>query len=157
MGRARPLFTHHAGFTVRDLDASLAWWKEMFGIEPLEVRRGSAPVADDVATTLGAPGTTLSVALLAIGDGQGMLELLEYQGTPQRDDKRRNADVGAGHVAVVVDDLQAQYHYMREHGAEFRQPPIRCVAGPFTGGWFTYVSAPDGVEVELLQAPERPV
>jgi catechol 2,3-dioxygenase-like lactoylglutathione lyase family enzyme len=145
---------HHAGFTVRDLDASLAWWKEMFGIEPALVVRAAEPVPGSVGAALGVPGAVLSFAFMAPdGLDKPFFELLEYRGAPQREEPPANNDVGAAHLAIEVDDAWAQYEHMRARGAEFRHAPIELAGGPLAGGVFAYVSTPDGVEVELIQLP----
>lgn len=140
---------HHVGMTVRSIDRSLAWWKEMFGMEPaIEVRE--THLSEAISAAIGVPGAYMSYAFLPAGDA--LVELLEYHDPTGRDFDLSNADVGAAHVALRIDDVQAQYDHMVAHGATFRHPPI-ALDGDLEGVVFAYAVDPDGLQVEIWQQP----
>jgi catechol 2,3-dioxygenase-like lactoylglutathione lyase family enzyme len=141
---------HHVGVTVRNLDVSLAWWKEMFDVEPAIEVRSTEPLDPRIQTALGVPGAFLSYAFMPVGDT--MIELLEYHDPIGRDFSLSNSDVGAAHVALRIGDVQRQYDHMVEHGATFLHPPI-ALEGELEGVVFAYASDPDGLQVELWQQP----
>jgi catechol 2,3-dioxygenase-like lactoylglutathione lyase family enzyme len=147
---ARVMGVHHVGMTVRSLDRSLAWWKEMFGMEPVIEVRSEEPLAKEIQVAIGVPGAFLSYAFLPAGDT--LIELLEYHDPIGRDFGLSNSDVGAMHVALRIDDVQAQYDHMVAHGASFLHPPI-ALEGDLVGVVFAYATDPDGLQVELWQEP----
>ncbi|MGP3533891.1 VOC family protein [Microbacterium sp. RD1] len=134
---------HHAGFTVSDLDESIAFFGEHFGL--VEVNRA---VLDDDFThrALEAPGATVTTVMLA-GENT-LVELVHYAGVEGRANSSRNYDIGAGHPCFQVDDLQAAYERMSAAGVVFTAPPSE----PFPDGTrFTYFIGPDQIRMELLQ------
>jgi catechol 2,3-dioxygenase-like lactoylglutathione lyase family enzyme len=145
-----PRGVHHVGMTVRSLDRSLAWWKEMFGIEPAIEVRSSEPLDVRIQRAIGVAGAFLSYAFLPVGES--MIELLEYHDPIGRDFSLSNSDIGAMHVALRIDDVQAQYDHMVAHGASFLHPPI-ALEGELAGIVFAYATDPDGLQVELWQQP----
>jgi catechol 2,3-dioxygenase-like lactoylglutathione lyase family enzyme len=141
---------HHAGVTVRDLERSLAWYKEMFDVDPVVMVRNDEPLPEAIGEAVGVPGAMLSYAFLPFGDG--LFELIEYHDPVGRDYELSNNDVGAMHVGIRVDDVVAQYEHMVARGAQFRHGPI-ILEGELEGVVFTYASDPDGIQVELWQEP----
>ncbi|MFL5843527.1 MAG: VOC family protein [Solirubrobacteraceae bacterium] len=145
----RVMGVHHAGMTVRNLDRSLAWWKQMFGMEPtIAVREVHLP--ENITTAIGVPGAYMSYAFMPAGET--LIELLEYHDPSGRDFELSNSDVGAMHVALRIDDVQAQYDHMVAEGATFRHPPI-ALDGDLEGVVFAYAVDPDGLQVEIWQEP----
>ena len=65
---------HHIGLTVASLERSLAYYKEMFGLEPEFVATGDG---DDLSRAVGVPGAKLTFAFLRVG--AGTVELIEYR------------------------------------------------------------------------------
>jgi catechol 2,3-dioxygenase-like lactoylglutathione lyase family enzyme len=147
---APPRGVHHVGMTVRSLDRSLAWWKEMFGLEPVIEIRSDEPLDPRIQTAIGVPGATMSYAFLPVGES--MIELLEYHDPVGRDFSLSNSDVGAMHVALRIEDVQAQYDHMVARGASFLHPPI-ALEGELQGVVFAYAADPDGLQVEIWQQP----
>jgi catechol 2,3-dioxygenase-like lactoylglutathione lyase family enzyme len=150
MSVAKLMGVHHAGVTVRDLDRSLAWYKEMFDVEPTIDVRTTEPIAEEIAAAIGVPGAWLSYAFLPIGSG--LFELIQYHDPSGADYALSNNDVGAMHVGFRVDDVLAQYEHMKARGAHFRHPPI-VLDGELEGVVFAYASDPDGIQVEIWQEP----
>ena len=94
----------HVGVLVEDLEAAVAFARDVLELgEPMEIR------VDEHG---------LSAAFFPLGAGR--LELLRFDepgdrlppGTPSRID----------HIAVEVDDLDAEAARLREHGVEFQAP-----------------------------------
>ena len=147
---AAPRGVHHVGMTVRSLDRSLAWWKEMFDVGPVIEVRSEAPLDTRIQTAIGVPGAFLSYAFLSVGET--MIELIEYHDPIGRDFSLSNSDVGAMHVALRIEDVQAQYDYMVAAGAAFLHPPI-ALEGELEGVVVAYATDPDGLQVEIWQQP----
>jgi catechol 2,3-dioxygenase-like lactoylglutathione lyase family enzyme len=117
---------HHTHLFTQDIDATIAWWREMLGAE----------VAFD-----GDFGGARNVFLRV---GSGRIHLYEQ---PPRGD-------GPGavhHIGIRTDDLEALEARLRAKGVAFRSG-IR----DFGAWKYIMCPAPDGVLLELFQAdPEK--
>ena len=108
--------------------------------------------------------TSSSGALLGIADSQlagafwklpggTILELLEYRHPPSGHVDMETYNVGNGHLGLLTDDIQADFERLRTH-VEFRNSePVRIPSGPAEGGYAIYFRDPDGITIELVQAP----
>jgi catechol 2,3-dioxygenase-like lactoylglutathione lyase family enzyme len=139
---------HHVGITVRDLEESLAWYEQTFGVQREFVAHGSGP---DLSSAVGVPDAELRFAFLRFGSC--VIELLCYDNPREDTFSRSNADVGSAHVCIDVPDLQAAYDDLSSRGVEFLAPPLPIDDGPLEGCSFVYFRDPNGVTLELLETP----
>lgn len=139
---------HHVGVPVRDMQASLDWYRDMFGVEASFVAQTEG---DDLAAAVQLEAARLSYAFLELDNT--VLELLQYDHPVGVDFELRNCDVGAVHIAFEVEDIQAAYRELEDKGARFSAPPNYIDEGPMTGHHFAYFRDPDGVQLELFQRP----
>lgn len=138
---------HHVGITVRDLEASLAWYEQTFGLKPEFIAHGFGP---ELSRAVGVPDANLRFAFLRFGSC--VVELLCYDNEREDNLGRSNADVGSAHVCIDVPDLQAAYEDLLAKGVEFLAPPLRIADGPLQGCSFVYFKDPNGVTLELFQS-----
>jgi catechol 2,3-dioxygenase-like lactoylglutathione lyase family enzyme len=143
-----PRGIQHIGVPVKSLRRSLAFYKEMFDLEPEFTHTGEG---EDLSRGTGVPNAKLTLAFFQLGNTY--LELLEYH-TP-RDEvfAKQNCDVGATHICFEVDDIQASYQELLDKGVEFYSPPILIDGGPLDGYWWCYFKDPDGITLEFFQLP----
>lgn len=139
---------HHTCITVRDLDRSIAFYRDLLGLE-LVLTEESERSSDDRSDNLGVSNAKVKLAILRTGEAR--IELIEYVTARGRDFDRRNNDVGATHIAFQVDDIEAAYHSLLDQGVRFTAPPTTIPAGPMKGWKWTYFFDPDGVSLELIQ------
>jgi len=133
---------HHVGLTVGNLQRSVDWYCTHLGLR--EIGRAHLDgLKISIQTDL--PETEIDVALLA--GSNTVLELLCYSSPPGEPYRLRCCDVGAAHVCVVVDDLEATVTAMRAHGVIFHAEPTQLVGETK----MVYVRDPDGVMVELIE------
>ncbi len=105
---------HHVGFTVPDLDEAIAFFTEVIGCEFL-FRAGPFEDSDGdfMSENLNVDKrASLMVAMLRCGPVTN-LELLEYRTADQKTITPKNSDVGAGHLAFHVADMDAAVEYLR--------------------------------------------
>ncbi len=140
----------HTGFTVSNLERSLAFWRDVLGFELSHRPHHTGELASEIT---GVPGAEISIAVLK-GHGH-KIELLEYVAPDDRknDADLRPCDVGFVHVALVVDDLDAVLTRIAESGWKAAGKPQTLTAGPNTGKRVVYVRDPDGTTIELMQVP----
>jgi glyoxylase I family protein len=139
----------HTGITVRDLEASIAFWTDVLGFEVRERLELSGEFAEQVT---GVADAHLMLALLA--GGGHYIELLQYLRPADRAHVcPRPCDVGSFHVAVNVDDLDAAAEACALHGWKLAGEPQMGVEGPLAGSRFAYLRDADGSIVELIENP----
>lgn len=144
---------HHTGYTVSDLDRSVAFYRDLLGCEVIATQEKQGGY---LAAIVGYPDAHVRMAHLRLPDGEHVLELFEYLAPAgaRADVEPRN--VGASHLCLLVDDLAAFHERLREQGVDsFVSPPVEVDTGINTGGFGLYLRDPDGITVELFQPPAR--
>ena len=139
---------HHSGVVVSNLEASIEFYREMFGFEP-EARLDHIR---DVSGGHGVAEAEYSLAILAVPGGR--LELLAYSvpdDAPQT--PRGICDVGASHFAFAVDDADATMAELAAKGMRLLGDPLRIKDGPTAGLVIAYGLDLDGNRLEFLQLP----
>ena len=143
---------HHTSFTVADLERSLAFFRDVLGLEVL----GTREVRDDYfARIVGLPGCVVKAALLKLPGGHH-LELFEYVEPLGQGVAPRPCDPGSSHLALVTHDLAGLYQKLKTSGVDFVSAPVLITAGPNRGGYGVYLRDPNGILLELFQPPEKP-
>lgn len=121
----------HTMLRVGDLDRSVAFYRDMFGMT--ELRRRDVP---DGKYTL---------AFMGYADQPGSTELeLTYNYGVEKYD----IGTGFGHLAIGLPDIYAACEKMRASGAKISREP-----GPVKFGTtvIAFVEDPDGYKIELIQ------
>lgn len=139
---------HHTCITVSDLERSIVFYRDVLGLE-LVLTEESERSQDDRSKSLGVAGAKVKLAILRAGNAQ--VELIEYVTARGRPYDRNNNDIGTMHIAFQVDDIEAVYQHLLEHGVRFTSPPATIPAGPMKGWRWTYFFDPDGVSLEIIQ------
>ncbi len=139
---------HHTGFTVRSLEASIAFYRDLLGFE---VAFQWNPQAPYIRELVGYPDVDLHAAVLRIPGSDVFLELLEYRNIPARTVDMANGNIGNGHIAFNVEGLDALYERLTKAGVRSVSPPVTPTVGPNAGGRAVYLIDPDGFRVELIE------
>jgi len=125
----------HAMVRVRDLDASLTFFRDALGL--IETRRSDHP-----------QGRFTLVYLAARENPEVEVEL-----TYNYDDEDYGDARNFGHLAFAVDDIYATCAHLQAQGVTINRPP--------RDGRMAFVRSPDLISIELLQkgnalAPQEP-
>lgn len=145
---------HHTSFTVSDLQRSLAFYRDLLGMEVYaEFERTPGSYVDRV---IGIPNAHLKIALLRCPGTSDVLELIEYVQPRGPKVDVATPNTGSAHVCFVVDDAMAAYRALSEKGVRFRGEPVAITSGPHAGGYAIYFLDPDDITLELLQPGPRP-
>lgn len=115
----------HAMVRVRDLDASLAFFRDGLGL--VETRRRDYP-----------DGRFTLVYLGATENPESEIEL-----TWNYDDEDYGSARNFGHLAFAVDDIYAACAHLQSLGVTINRPP--------RDGRMAFVRSPDQISIELLQ------
>ena len=140
---------HHTSRTVADLDRSLGFYRDLLGFV---VVSDEELQGETLELVVGIPRAQLRVVELAAGDGP-LLELIEYRQPRGAPLSAGPPDVGAHHMALLVDDIDAAHARLSAAGVRFTTAPQLIAAGIFAGTRTTYCFDPDGLPVELWQPP----
>jgi catechol 2,3-dioxygenase-like lactoylglutathione lyase family enzyme len=144
---------HHTGYTVSDLDRSVAFYRDVLGCEVLATQEKEGGY---LAAIIGYPDTHIRMAHLRVPGGGHVIELFQYLAPGGERPPLEPKNVGITHVCFLVDDLQAVYEELRAKGVEtFVSPPVLVDTGINTGGYGIYLRDPDGITVELFQPPPK--
>ena len=141
---------HHTGFTVASLDRSLAFDRDLLGFEVVFQWNPQAPYLGEL---VGYPTVDLHSAILRIPGSDVFLELLEYRNIEQKPVDMHNGNIGNGHIAFFVDELDPLYERLTAAGVKSVSKPVTPTIGPNKGGRAVYMVDPDGFRVELIQSP----
>jgi lactoylglutathione lyase len=125
----------HAMVRVRDLDASLRFFRDGLGL--VETRRRDYPQGRFTLVYLGAPENP-----------EAEIEL-----TFNYDEEHYGSARNFGHLAFAVDDIYATCAHLQSLGILINRPP--------RDGRMAFVRSPDAISIELLQkgdalAPAEP-
>ncbi len=123
----------HTSITVRQMDASLAFYTEVLGLE-FERRR---PIPENHA----------EIAFVRDPESGARLELTHWEG-------KETVEAGEqlDHLAFEVADLDAVLKEVRARGVRVAKEPFRLAGG---SGRIAFVLDPNDVWIELIEHPPR--
>lgn len=141
------LSVRHAGLVVRDLERSLAFYRDIIG---LKVRARMTESGEYIEKVVGIPGAVLEWAKLECPEGS-LVELIEYKKGmgPAEENEKASADRrGFSHVAFTVRDIEDMYRTLNGRGFHCNNPPETSPDGLVK---VMYCHDPDGIIVELVE------
>ncbi|AYG67137.1 MULTISPECIES: VOC family protein [unclassified Rhizobium] len=146
----------HTGLTVPDMKQAVDFFQKVLGCE---VIMSFGPFADDEGTfmtdLLGVHPKAQVKQITQIRCGFGSnIELFEYSAPDQRDLKQKNSDIGAFHISLYVDDIDAAKAYLDSNNIETRLGPFPVQDGPAAGQSILYFQAPWGLQFEAISYPK---
>ena len=146
----------HTGITVPDLAAALDFFVRILGCKHAYT---FGPIGDEegdfMQQALGThPRARIrQAALIRIGHGSN-LELFEYEAPDQRRLEQKNSDIGAFHIGLYVEDIQAAKAYLDAQGIATRLGPLPITEGPNAGQSILYFQSPWGLQLEVISYPD---
>jgi catechol 2,3-dioxygenase-like lactoylglutathione lyase family enzyme len=144
---------YHTGFTVSDLERSLAFYQGLLGMTLVARQEGQRPY---LAVITGFADVYLKTAFLkATPESEHVLELLEYSSHPGEPTVRDTNRPGNGHLCFVVEDIEVLHRELSAQGVEFISAPELITSGVNQGGRACYLRDPDGFTIELFQPPQN--
>ncbi|HEU4440210.1 MAG TPA: VOC family protein [Methylomirabilota bacterium] len=146
----------HTGLTVSDLERSIAFYRDLLGLELIAQWDSSQPYLRAIVAY---PDAELRIALLrlpATGAGPGHhIELLEYRRPRGQRGDANTYNPGNGHVAFMVEDIDRTYAELSAKGVRFKSAPVPITHGRNTGAKGVYLFDPDDITLELIQPAPR--
>lgn len=120
----------HTRYRVANLDRTVNFYKDVLGLE--ELRRHKSPRGSELV-------------FLKAPQSEELIEICRYDGSGP-------VVVGPDltHLAFEVPDLEA----FAKHAADLGYPLSDGPTASSTGTVFAFIDAPEGYEIELIQAPK---
>jgi catechol 2,3-dioxygenase-like lactoylglutathione lyase family enzyme len=144
----------HFGMVVADLDSTVQFFEQILDAPVSHRAEWRGANANYVADTIGLPhGLELEAAHIQLPYSLSMLEMIDYSGCTQGVSACAPTDLGAIHLGLHVDHLRES---LARWDLGFSGPLVSIPYGPSMGGVSIYVRSPDGVHVQLTDAPTRP-
>jgi glyoxylase I family protein len=140
----------HVNLVVRDLARSIAFYERYLGM-----RRGFEATLEGewVEALTGLPGAKALCVFMECPGQTVRLELLQYltPSSPGAPGDEGPHTLGLGHLAFVVDDVDALVERLRAEGVTIHGGPatVPFVVGRFGRKRLAYVRDPDGAIIEL--------
>jgi catechol 2,3-dioxygenase-like lactoylglutathione lyase family enzyme len=135
---------NHVGLTVTDLAQSVAFYRDVVGLDVQVDHFRTGGTWFDTLT--GNSGAVVEGAML--GDDSFSLQLLEYAEGGEPEPMTGHNRVGNLHLSINVADVEAKREEIVMRGARDATPIVEL---PVPGGRSFYVHDPDGVPVEFMQ------
>jgi len=138
----------HVGLGVSDMDRSLAFYRDLLGMEVVM----DLNIADDrIGRVVGIPGAACRIVHLKLGPA--VLELFQYTHPVGQNTARtmRQCDRGLIHVGFRVTDFHRQVETLKSRNVPFLGEPVEFRSNV----WVLYFQGPDGEVCELRQVPEN--
>ena len=143
----------HVSVTVSDLDRSIAFYRDVLGLEL--VGRGTAD-EPELSDVLSVDDVRIEWAELSLGSV--VLELVLYLtggGDALEADVKR---AGATHIGIAVDDIVPAVMRLREANALISRDVVTLTEqSDWNGAKIVYARDPDGVTIELVERAHRVV
>lgn len=141
---------NHVGLVVPDLDAALAWYREVLGFElltaPVEMRADDPQLGEALVSMLGPRVRAFRIAHLTMGGGVG-LQLFQFiDPAPLPAEGSVFSRTGFSHICVTAPDIEALADEIAARGGR-RSPVFRSIPGrPYAAA---YCADPWGNAVEI--------
>jgi catechol 2,3-dioxygenase-like lactoylglutathione lyase family enzyme len=139
--------------TVSSLERALPFWRDALGTEVVVDQRSRGGYFERI---VGERDVDVHVVHLAFGGDGPRIELFEFASPAGGRHISRPADVGFGHVCVVVEEglEDVLQRLVAAGGRPVTGEPVVIDGGANAGGRAMYVRDPDGNVVELFE-PRR--
>ncbi|MEI3607657.1 VOC family protein [Pseudogracilibacillus sp. SE30717A] len=147
----------HTAFTVSDINRTVKFYTELLNFEVVHSQRQNN---EYTRKFVGYEDADLEAVMLKIsghdaGRSGHVLELNQYYAPKGEKLDVKTCNVGAAHLALLVDDIFETYEFLISNGVEFKSPPVSIQAGRNQGGYTCYFLDPDGITLEIVQPPNK--
>lgn len=142
----------HSSYTVSNLDEALRFFCDLLGLQAAPTLEPKGDRLDKLYK-LSEVSQRLAVLRTPANDIIHLIEYISPKGVPI-DPKLCNP--GVAHIAFEVDDIQKMYDDLTAKGVEFNHPPYwgGQKIEDIKGWGVCFLKGPDGIPVELMQAPK---
>jgi len=138
----------HIGIVVKDIEESMYFYKDLLGFDVYDQRTETGGFIDSILHIRNAEIATYKMKRSGF---RGNIELLHYRFPGSKERDRKINDVGIGHIAFTVNDLEYEYDRLLSEGVDFLSKPQLSTDGKAK---VAFCRAPEGTFIELVQVIE---
>jgi len=135
----------HVGLTVKNLERSIAFYRDVVGMKETEWQMLNVR-SEQFDTLTNNPGAELKVAHLTLDSF--MLQLIEYVAKGGTTLDLHHNNVGSPHLCIYIPDVEAKLKEVQQRGDVVITSCLVQIAPNMRS---FYTEDPDGVPVEFLQ------
>lgn len=128
----------HVGLTVSNLDRSLAFYRDVAGMNEGAIVEGENRQS----------GQPVRMRMIHLATGSFLLQLIEYNPAGKTLELQQN-NIGCIHISFYVPDVEAKYAEIKGRGDVKITTPINQMGSQLRG---FYTEDPDGLPVEFVQS-----
>lgn len=128
----------HVGLTVSNLDRSLAFYRDVAGMNEGAIVEGENRQS----------GQPVRMRMIHLATGSFLLQLIEYNPAGKTLELQQN-NIGCIHISFYVPDVDAKYAEIKARGDVKITTPINQMGSQLRG---FYTEDPDGLPVEFVQS-----
>lgn len=142
----------HVSVTVTDLERSLAFYRDLLGLEEIERHRLDG---EAISTMAGKPEVVMEVVRLRVPAMPNVLiDLQQYRQPPGSQSDAQLGDVGHVHICFAVGDIEAACRELRVQGVQLVSDPVSfaLASGSLK---VVFLKDPDGFVLELVEYPRE--
>ena len=140
----------HISVTVSDMERSLAFYRDLLGLEEVERHRLEG---EGISKMAGKECVIMQVVRLQAPQTPGVLiDLQEYIAPKGKVSNAKLGDVGHSHICFGVPDVWAAYRELTAQGVEFVSEPVSFDL-EFGVVHVVFFEDPDGYILELMESP----
>jgi catechol 2,3-dioxygenase-like lactoylglutathione lyase family enzyme len=143
----------HTGLTIARMERSLAFYGGILGFDVVARR---VIDASWLAQLLGLEAAVVDAADLAVPGTDQVVQLFAFETPSVAAVSPAMPAPGSVHLAFVVRGLSDFLDRFAEAGVPLLAPPVVITTGANAGGRLVCVLDPDGIVVELFEAPAVP-
>ncbi len=148
---AKILDFHHASFTVADMRRSVAFYRDLLGMELMFERDVDGGYISDIVAY-----KNLKMKIVFLMGGGEKLELIQYISPAGVAIDPESKNSGSAHLAFVVDDAFEWHKKLSEADVKIRSSkPVLITAGAHKDWHAFYCYDPDGISIEMMQPPKQ--
>jgi glyoxylase I family protein len=111
---------HHVAISVSDMDKALEFYTEGLGFELVQ----QAELENDSKANQVIGLDNINAKMRMLKAPNAFIELWQYSNPEPKDLRSRPCDYGYPHIALQVDDIDAEYERLKGHGMEFVGEPV---------------------------------
>ena len=117
----------HVAMSVKEMDKAIAFYRDVIGMEKVFDRE----FGSGLAQLIGAEKAKVRVVHMKLGEAFVELFYYEYPKGREPIPDHQQSDYGLTHIGFMVEDFQATYQHLRDHGVKFLSDPVELRPGVF--------------------------
>ena len=138
----------HIGIVVKNIEESMLFYRGLLGFEVYDQRNETGGFIDGILQLRNTEVTTYKMKRSGF---IGHIELLYFRFPRSKERDRKINDIGVGHIAFTVKDLELEYDRLSNEGIFFLSKPQLSADGKAK---VAFCRAPEGTFIELVQVIE---